>query len=231
MVKAARAEQPVSDMIKRHVERYRITTVDVVHRLFYPDKTREAAKKSLNRMVDARDLVAVPIGKRTFYQRRGTPPVASQSLWERFAVLSFCVMHEPRCERLTPAEFSARFPEFATARGISASHQHYFLPLTGLPRLGRAIVDSDAEPDRAARKCRDTFREASAVPGLLPLIDARLFVIAALFAEKTKADAVAARLQEANISEPFQFHVIPELNEIVDLLSPHHGTDHKQEPA
>ena len=231
MVKAAPTEQPVSDLVKRHVERYRITTVDAVHRLFYAGKSRDAAKKALNRMVDADDLASVPIGKRTFYQIHGTAPLTSQPLWERFAVLTFCVMREPAQKRLTPQEFTELFPEFQNAPGISPAHQHYFLPLAGSPRLARALVDSDADADRVARKCRETLRDASNTPGLVQLLDARLFVIAVLFAEQAKADTVAAILREQKLGAVFQFHVIPELNDLLGLLPKTHGTHHQQDPA
>lgn len=229
MVTTEQASTP--DLIKRHVERYRITTVDAVHHLFYAGKSREAAKKALNRMVDAEQLAPVPIAKRTFYQIHGTPPLTSQPLWERFAVLTFCVLRQPAHKRLTPQEFEDLFPEFANAPGISPAHQHYFLPLVGTPRLGRALVDSDAEPDRVARKCRETFRDASATPGLVELLDARLFTISVLFAEPTKADAVASLLKDQNLGALFQFHVIPELNDLVATLPKSHGTNHQPSPT
>ena len=230
MVKPEPPPQPTSDLIKRHVERYRISTVDAVHQLFYAGKSREAAKKALNRMVEAEQLSSVPIGKRTFYQIHSTAPLTSQPLWERFAVLTFCVMRQPAHKRLTPHEFSGLFPEFQNAPGISPAHQHYFLPLVGTPRLGRALVDSDAEADRVARKCRETLREASNTPGLVQLLDARLFVMAVLFAEQAKADTVASLLREQNLGALFQFHVIPELNDLIGILPKTHGTHHQQTP-
>src|SRR4051812_12307319 len=106
-----------------HVARYRLTTVDALHAVFYDE--RAAAQKAASRLVTSGALWSYPIGRQSFYQltRRGAAAVGapkniadrlgSQGLRSNYAMLAFCCLGEPLRERLMPKEFRDSFPALA----------------------------------------------------------------------------------------------------------------------
>lgn len=215
-----------------HVSRYRLTTVDVLHRLFYSDATRGAAQKAANRLVESELLQSYEVTGSMIYQLTratasefGVPlnaaaPLRSQSLRENYAVLAFCCLSDndpansnaPR-ERLTPMEFRNHFPEFASAPGIKPENQFYYLDShNGAPLLGRATVDSGADTERIHRKCRDILTHALRTAHLCELVDQNVFVISVLTAEDTKRKAIIEAVTRKPLGCLFRAYAIPELS-------------------
>lgn len=222
---------PPSEMQKRvlfHAARYRLTVDEAVHRIFYPGKSRDAARKSLERLRTKGLLQSDRVRARTFYYLTpkacsllGFPPtradqLGAQSLVENFAILAFCCLrHEPR-ERLTAEEFAQSFPEFANEPGISLAHQHYYYDdLQGTWYFARATVDTGGSLAALKRKCRSIARHAANTAGLSQILMQNRFMVTVLTGEETKARALAQALESEQTNIQYRVVYVPEIAEVI----------------
>lgn len=216
---------PGNRHILEHVARFRISTVDAIHALFYADKTRDGAMKAANRLVTDGLLQSFDINSRKIYQlteaaasligspRTSAEPLGVQSLRECFAMLCFCCLGEVKRKSLTPSEFRDAFPEFADAKGIAPWSQHYYAERRGdAARLGRATVDSGADTARVLRKCREIIHDAKNTPVLREIIAQRLFVLVVLTAEESKRCVLADAIRKDRLRSLVEVEVIPDLS-------------------
>lgn len=225
------APPPPSETQKKilfHVARYRLTVVEAVHRIFYPDKSRDAARKSLERLCAAGWLQSERVRSRTFYYLTsktcsllGLPATRSdalgaQSLVESFAVLAFCCMHDRTRERLTADDFQTAFAEFADEPGIALAHQHYYYDRhQDNWYLARATVDTGGSVAAIKRKCRSIARHAANTPGLNQILSQKRFMVTVLTAEETKAMALATALESERTNVQYQVVYVPEIGEVI----------------
>lgn len=213
-------ELPLPERIVRHVSRYRLTTADAIHKLFYQDKTREAAKKAANRLVSSGKLASIRLNRqRVIYCLPEAAPLASQSTWTNYATLLFCVFTDPPKQKILPKQFELHFPEIYCQPGVAPAHQHYFLTMTTPPILGRILTDSDASVERLLRKCRETIKWIEKTDHLRDLYGLSLFRIAVLVAEESKARDVRQALYSDVRSERVEVHHLKPLGDIIDMES------------
>ena len=153
--------------ILKHVQRHRMTTINVLHQLFFPDKSIAALKSTLRRLCgrepECRFLASAPLaGKRVYYYLTangarflGTSPddsgpLGPQARYHRFAVLSF--IHGAGDGKRTlfdPTRFQDVFP----LRGHRLNRNDFFIDESGeMPKLGVLIVDHGARPRRIVAK-------------------------------------------------------------------------------
>lgn len=211
-----------------HVARYRLTVDQAVHRLFCPEMTRDAARKSLERLEAKSLLQSTRVRNRTFYYLTskassllGIPPtrandLGAQTLVEKFAVLAFCCLGNALRERLTPVEFKEAFPEFAEAKGISAVHQHYYYDQHGQDwYLARATIDTGGSLAAIQSKCRRFAKHAAQTHALRDMVTHRRFMLTVLTGEETKAIALAELLEKEATNIQYRVVQVPELTEIL----------------
>lgn len=214
--------------ILQHVARYRLTVDEAVHRLFYPNVTRDAARKSLERLSAKGLLQSDRVRNRSFYYLTpkacsllGLPAtradsLGAQTLVDNFAMLAFCCLGQVLRERLTMPEFRQAFSEFAEAPGISLGHQHYYYDqLQENWYLARATVDTGASIATIKRKCRDIARHAANTPGLREILMQHRFMIAVLTGEASKAQALAQTLEPEETNVQYRVALVPEIAEVV----------------
>lgn len=214
--------------ILSHVARYRLTIDQAVHRIFYSDATRDAARKSLERLATKGLLQLDRVRNRNFYYLTpkassllGVPPtradaLGAQTLVENFAVLAFCCLGSDLRERLTAAEFSTAFPEFAQANGISPAHQHYYYDRHEQNwYLARATVDTGASLAAIRRKCRHIARHAANTETLCDMVAQRRFMVTVLTGEESKATALAESLAKEKTNIQYRVVLVPEITEVI----------------
>lgn len=211
-----------------HVARYRLTVDQAVHRLFCPEMTRDAARKSLERLKEKSLLQSIRVKNRTFYYLTpdassllGIPPsrsdhLGTQALVEKFAMLAFCCLGSSLRERLTPAEFKVAFPEFAGSTGIKAAHQHYYYDQQEQNwYLARATVDTGGSLECIQTKCRRFARHAATTPVLRDLVNHQHFMLTILTGEESKAIALAQLLEKESTNIRYRVVQVPEIAEIL----------------
>lgn len=219
-----------SDTLLDHVNRYRFTTVDVVHRLFYADATVHAARKAVQRLSkgDQPLLEGVRIAPRVHVlQLRGRGKIGVTTAWTRYALLHFCCAQDRARVRLTETEF---YSLMGTDKipGVDPNNQHYFLIPGASTRLGIAFIDYRPSPaasqgvtrstgkDLARRICQCWERLAT-TPLLCDMHAQGLVVASALVATESKASLIQKAVveeceQRANIQVgALEVSVVPQL--------------------
>jgi hypothetical protein len=196
------------------IARYGLVTVDALKRIF--DLTDKAVERVLTRLIAIGLLESTQlVGRRHYYtftaagarliglDEAASRPIGSQALLQNYAMLSHCVLGPDPTERMTRAEFVARFPTLAVAGAISSSRwTRYCLDASercnggsGMVRLALLLPTIGSNPRRIARKARreveKRWRSSEAFAGL---IRARLFSIIVLVEDDEKGRRVAAML-------------------------------------
>ncbi|HRK35091.1 MAG TPA: hypothetical protein PLJ47_10900 [Candidatus Hydrogenedentes bacterium] len=203
-----------SDTLLDHVIRYRFTTTQIVHNLFYPDATVHAARKAVQRLStgDQPMLEGVRIAPRVHVlQLHGRGKIGVITAWSRYALLHFCCAQERKRIRLTETEFYALMGTDKIP-GVDPNNQHYFLVPEASTRLGIAFVDFRPTPKASsgvtratgkdlAKKVCECWQRLAATPLLCDLHAQGLTVVSALVPTESKA----ALIQKAVVEECQQY--------------------------
>jgi hypothetical protein len=170
--------------ILRHIGRYRLSTPEIVHRLFYEPEGAdlEAAKSTLRRFwqdpentyIESASLYGqgrevyyylTPLGARTIGipepQKVGVPDMEFRA--RLLGCLLFCCAKTPR-PKFTVEEFEACFPgvmEDGSELQKRFFHDAYYLDVdeSGVRRLGRIIVDGGRNAVETAQRAVNTAAE------------------------------------------------------------------------
>lgn len=164
--------------ILEHVARYRVTTIEALHRLFWePETTPNAVSQVLARLVSGGHLACIEglLGAQSGYlftaseareygedEDFARPPGAA-SLVRHVAMLEYCCLGGARRDHITDREIRANYPSF-DGRGIA--RHGYFHTCEEPPRLGWLEVDCGNNPANRVRKCAKQFAKRYDSPGL-----------------------------------------------------------------
>lgn len=208
--------------ILEHVVRYRLTTKETLHRLFFNDNEPNAAIKVANRLCDEGWLRKLPLlyprqylvaGARTV-QSFGVPtarslPLGPQALPTEYAVLHYATSDE-KVERLKRHEVSARF-DWYRAEWAAAAHCVRVTETATVLELVR--VDLGGPADHVARKCVADFETRNHSPEFQHAVNKTLFRLVLITATADKAAATQLSLHGHLWPDGLSFHlaVIPEL--------------------
>lgn len=212
--------QPRDREILTHVSRYRLTTPEVVHRLFFADRGMEAAKSVLKRL-NGSFLRSRPLfGKRRYYQLSpagaalsGQPdeaaqPLGTNALPARFGVLEYCCLGFPsERPRFTRSEYAESFPELQ-----DLPFADYYLDIhKGVTRLGRIIVELGGDHLRFLRKVREYMTRDTRCRPFAEMVRQDRFVLALVTAEESKRDAIIAAIERQPPAVPVRVECVPDL--------------------
>jgi DNA-binding MarR family transcriptional regulator len=160
--------------ILKHVARQRMTTVEAVQALFFPENERDAAKSTLRRLYGTPPnyhvLQPEPLDDRRVYYRltaKGTKligaakdaakPLGLQARVERYALLwFFCIDRPKQRSVLHPRKFPDQFP----IKGERLPRKAFYIDEddNGQVRLGYVVVDHRADSRRLVRKSGQTLQ-------------------------------------------------------------------------
>ena len=220
MVRLTERDEAILD----HIRRYRITTIEALHRLFWePTTTTNAVSQVLARL--SAHVRGVDVGNRSFYLL--TPEAARESgededfakfpgatsLARHYAMLEFCCLGDPRREHITARELRENFSNF-DGRGIARNA--YFHTFDAPAKMGWLEVDCGNHAATRAKKCRKQFAKRYEAEGLKfrQLADAGQFGIALVTSSAGKKLALERALAKL---EPFpiSIHVSQTLRELL----------------
>lgn len=214
--------------ILEHVGRYRLTTREVLHRLFFPDVKPNAVTKVTSRLCDSgflnrfdlyesRDyfVPGIEAARMLGVPRKWTESLGVQALPIEYATLLYCAGAGDR-ERLARAELEEHHPSVLVP-GVDAS-RYYLDRDGGRTRLASIRVDCGGPPDHVARKCRLDLDRRLRHDAFRALVAADQYMIAILTGRKEKADAIHESLQRREWPIRFRLAVVPELVQLVTRL-------------
>lgn len=218
--------------VLEHVLTFRITTPEVVHRVFLRDQTHEAAKSLLKRLrgrgllgsahltSSSRYFFLTPRGFRLLGEpSRRVGALSPQPLAEAFGVLEFCTFRSDR-KKLTRDEFQKTFPQLVR-RGLP-SQNFYLDEEDAVRRLGVIYIDRGADPARITRKLDQKYvgRYLSSSAWREQVVDAGRLTIAVVTPTPEKGTKLRELLEES-IAGPwrgitFRFETVETLLPILD---------------
>jgi hypothetical protein len=216
--------------IFEHITRYRLTTHEFLHKLFFNDGSRlNAVTKVTSRLTRRRFLNRCDLFGSNKYFTLGPRVVGfvavsqnrvralgSQALPHEFGTLAFCLRSEIHRRRLTVSELSQHSGQLLQP-GVDNSH--YFLEdADGTTFLGHLLVDQGGSASYVARKCAEQIEIRQRRPPLNQLIQSNRFLIGIATATQSKKDDILRVLQATSWPVQFRIEVVPELVHLIGGL-------------
>lgn len=216
--------------IFEHVMRYRMTTREALHRLFFADSELNAVTKVTSRLTDhgflnryelypgrsyytlgpkSASFLGIPIKK-----TRDLGPLAKA---REFGVLSFCCLSNQLRERLTVQELAQRHPDLLLG-GLDNSH-YYLDRQEEVTRLAYLRIDLGGSIDHVLRKCREDIAARQGIAAFDHLLSLDRFLIAIVTGREEKAERLRTAAQAfSHWPVRFRIEAVADLVELVSHL-------------
>lgn len=217
--------------IFEHILKYRMTTREVLHRLFFPDSDINAATKVTSRLTSNEYLTRHSLyDPRTYFtfgpkgaslfglSSRKTNELGSQTVVDQLGMLNFCCLSENPRERLRVTEVRQQYPSIIAKKIDSSS---YYLDHDGeLTRLAYMRVDHGGPPAHVLRKCRNDISVRQNHSPLRELIDNDRFLIAIITAHAEKKEMIEHALRRQVWPVRFRVEVVADLAHLLTRFRP-----------
>ena len=199
--------------ILRHLKRYRVTTREVLGRLFFRDSELNAVSKVVSRLEKGGYLssheLASGTGRRYYtvgatacrllgLSTRKAGPRGPQALLTDYAILLYCCGRETESarKRLAVSELASKQPNLL-GKGMDAGRYVLETPAVGVSTLGFVRVDHGGDVAHIVRKCAADVEKRAGIRSIRQLMDERRFVLVVVTASEDKRleirDALARR--------------------------------------
>lgn len=150
--------------ILEHIRVFRMTTPDIVKKLFYPDETDNAVKSHLRRLRESGHIQSAPLFHKQVYYHlnpgaarkifdddpRTVGPHSPMALAETYGMLRFCCDGPTRFHKFTRKEFVEEFPELLIQN--IPEFNYYMDAAPEGKRLGHIYVDRGAKTERVVQR-------------------------------------------------------------------------------
>ncbi len=217
--------------ILEHVQRYRLTTRQVLHTLFFDDSEPNAVTKVTSRLVNGKFLNRYDLhsGKSYFVcgsaaakifglSPKKCAPLGPQALFEQYAILQFCIFGKTRRERLLVREVADNLPSLQ-GKGLRAG-SFYLDRQNDVTRLAAMRVDHGAPSAHIVRKCRAELERLIGLPTIADLVQRRQFMFAIITSTDQKVSDIQQSLRRHTWPIPFRVEAAPDLAALLVNLSP-----------
>jgi len=227
--------------ILKHVERYRLTTPEILHQQLFFRKdedgkettelmARNAVTKVTSRLCTDGFLKSHPLyGSNSYFtlgrlgaKRIGLPAsrvengIKPQSLYRDFGVLYFCCRSAVPRQKLRFSEVQDERPNLI-AKGIDSSHYYLDKQDKNDPvRLAYIWVEAGGTMSHITNKVKHDFIGARrTVPALRQLIDEGRFVVAIVTYLDQRREEIVRALLQIPTTVAFRVEVVPELRDLL----------------
>lgn len=213
------------EKVLEHIHRFRITTPQVLGKLFYPTETLEDVRY---RYRELRRAGCVGVGQLyghqpyyflthqaalDYFNDREAGPLDEHRLIDAYAVLAFCCLSDPPRQRLTPREFSNDFPDLL--KPYPPSHGYYVDTGDTKTRLGLVKVDRAFNYQRSGLHLARIIQDRIKHPGWKRVIEHDDFAVTFVTAWAEKAKRIAEVLASHPQPAPCRVHVVEDLRHMV----------------
>lgn len=217
--------------IFEHIARYRLTTHEFLHKLFFEEdgSQRNAVSKVTSRLTRRRFLNRWNLyGSNKYFvlgpkaigyvsvSKRRIAELGVQALPHEFATLAFCLRSDVPRKRLKVSELSKN-PQELLHKGVDSAH--YFMEESdGVKALGHLLVDQGGTPSHVARKCAAQLEIREKLPAFRQLIHSGHFLLAVATGSEAKRQDIIRTLKNSPWPVQFRVEVVPELVYLVGAL-------------
>jgi len=228
-------------ILREHLGRFRITTIEALQQVYWHDRTADAVKKWSQRMRAGEYLRCGDLGNghQFFFptqktttlaglSRRFAKPPTGYDLARFYGVLSFCCLGPTKYEKISSIEFHQRFGQLCS----KSLDQSLYYADTGFQderhprhnRIGYLLVDAGGRLRQVLARFQDTISKRLRVPVWHRWIERDRFVITVVTADAQKARRLRDALAAIRQPVPFRVEVRLDLRDVVPL-----GIEHAPE--
>lgn len=211
--------------ILEHVYLYRLTTREVLHKLFFELSETNAVTKVTSRLCNEGFLVRYPLvgpssyfilGKRAAkmfgMSLKLVKPMGPQSLYMQYATLGYCCMNSSTRRRLSVSELKSAHPGLLFKK-MDASP--YVVDSTEAPaKIVFLSIDGGATADHVVRKTRAAVAERAEKPLFAALMDKARFAVACVTYHDDKRTVLAEKFSLDRLPCNVSVETVPQLLEI-----------------
>ncbi|MCR9296204.1 MAG: hypothetical protein NXI32_26110 [bacterium] len=181
--------------ILQHLARYRLTTREVLHSLFFSDSDISAVSKVTTRLCDNGLLNRYTLGNRVYFvvgstgaklvgvKEDKTKAMNLQAFIDNFAFLQFCFTNDKARERLLVSEVQ-RYLGTLEGKGLRPSM--FFVDAENGGNLAAVRVDHGAQSAHILRKLREYLERVVTNPKIAQLIRERRYLLYILTSTEEK---------------------------------------------
>lgn len=214
--------------ILEHMRTFRMTTMPVLHRLFFADQDIDAVRSWKRRMRGAGLIDTAPFVRYEKYlhltlagwKKLGEqPPKGRTTLTEfplarQYGMLAFCCLLDTVQRKLTAREFVEKFPSLADN---SMPKDYYYVDKDSQPqRLGFIYVDHGRKAERVYQRYRDIIRQRfKHPPWRQDVIERGRFIVAIVTAKPAKKKLIEQVFAKQKLWIPYRVEAVPDL---IDLI-------------
>ena len=225
-------------ILKEHFARFRITTLEALQRVYWADRTLDAAKKWSQRMRAGQYLRHGELGngRQFFYpthktvalaglSRRATAPPKGYDLARLYGVLSFCCLGPVRHEKIASMEFHQRFQKLcAPSLDQSLYYADTDFETDRFPkhnRIGYLLVDAGSRVRQMLQRFRHVISQRLKSPLWHQCIERDRFLVTVVTADPDKLRRLGEALAAIHQPVPFRIEVRLDLRDVVPLRLAH----------
>lgn len=213
------------EKVLEHIHRFRITTPQVLAKLFYPAEAIEDVRYHYRELRRAGCVgVGQLYGHQPYYylthhaaldyfNERDAGPLDEQRLIDAYAVVAFCCLGATLRQRLTLREFTHDFPDLL--KPFPPSHGYYVDIDDAKTRLGLVKVDRAFNYQRSGLHLDRIVKERIKHPAWKRVIEHDDFVVTFVTAWPDKAKRIAEVFASHPQPTPCRIHVVEELRHMV----------------
>ncbi len=227
--------------ILEHIARYRLTTREVLHRLFFTDSEVNAVTKVTSRLVENRFLNRFDLhsGKSYFVfapnsarllgiSLKKTNALGPQALVQNYGILQFCCLSEHPRERLLVQELAQRFTDLRGKHLRAGSF--YIDSQSGETRLASIRVDHGGPSAHVVRKCRGDLESIVSNKAIAGLINEQRFMFAIITANEQKVSDIQEALKRQTWPVQFRVEAVPDLGPLLFMRNQFTGLEESATP-
>jgi hypothetical protein len=209
-----------------HVVRYRMTTRDVLHKLFFSDSEPNAVTKVTSRLVKNRFLNRYDLhsGKSYFslgpnaariygFSQKKCKAFGPQALVENYAILQYCIQGTVTRERLLVSELQE---QIGSLKGKNFQAAKFYIDEDQVVRkLACMRVEHGGEVAHTVRKCRAELEQLVLHPAIAQLVRHQRFLVAIITSNEAKAAAVKDCIARQTWPVSFRVESVPDLMPLI----------------
>lgn len=209
-----------------HIRTFRMTTLEILQRLLFPDQQIEAVKSWRRRVKHAgligggdfihpRDYIRLtPLAVQKLYGEAGEP-LTPFTLARQYGILAFCCTLETLQRKLTSRDFCEKFPNLADGNHLPRDF-YYVDKDSSQQRLGFIYIDHG----RTARRIYVRYRDLVAKRFKLPdwrqeVINRDRFIMAVVTAKPEKKKRIEEVFREQRPKVSYRIEVVPDLIHLI----------------
>jgi len=215
--------------ILAHLRTFRMTTTEVLQRLFFSGQDVEAVKSWTRRMKQAGVIGSAPFIKprKYIYITEGamerlfgeTPqsggPLTAFSLARQYGILAFCCLGTTPQRKLSRREFQEKFPNLSG--GNKLPQDFYYVDKGSTPqRLGFIYVDHGSRAQRIHQRYRQIVAQRFTILSWrTDVIDRGRFMVAIVTAKPEKAKRIEEFFQSKHPEVAYRVEAVEDLIHLI----------------